>query len=486
MDDLQDQRDECMALEAILGSDWFMTNDRSSAEARAGVKYEKNQLIKGRLRVEVILPDGGVDCFIPLAQATGDIRHNETSDCGTTVEHTTNTVKKRSQHVGSVQHLPPIELSFTLPATYPSSDGPMFSLSCKWISEPALQVLGKRLVGLWEGQLGSPVLYAWYELLQNETGEELNLINDRQEITLRVQHRSGNGHDHDDVDDSSEPIMLRMATFVQDVATMQGLVRNVLDHDRRRRKEKFDSENWDCQICFGEKIGTECHRLSRCEHVYCKECLGGYLHVVISDGSVSNMSCPDTECKREIDPSDVRSVVSDEDFQRYERLQLQAALDGMKDITYCPRPSCNFPVIHDQDIDQDGETLGVCQKCSYVFCTLCRRTYHGVSPCKIDNLTEVLRDYEAADEQKRAELDRRYGAKKLQEARGEMASHTWMEENTKRCPECNVPIDKFDGCNKMTCYRCHCYFCWLCASVLDKGQPYKHFNPSTGGCGSTL
>ena len=50
----------------------------------------------------------------------------------------------------------------------------------------------------------------------------------------------------------------------------------------------------------------------------------------------------------------------------------------MLDIVYCPRPSCQKPVILDRD-----SSMGSCPSCSFVFCALCKLCYHGVSPCTI-------------------------------------------------------------------------------------------------------
>ena len=48
----------------------------------------------------------------------------------------------------------------------------------------------------------------------------------------------------------------------------------------------------------------------------------------------------------------------------------------MSDIVNCPRPSCQSPVILEQD-----RTIGVCQVCRFAFCSLCKLTFHSVSPC---------------------------------------------------------------------------------------------------------
>jgi len=57
-----------------------------------------------------------------------------------------------------------------------------------------------------------------------------------------------------------------------------------------------------------------------------------------------------------------------------------------------------------------------------------------------------------------------------------------IESTSKRCPNCRSWVQKLDGCNRMTCTKCHCYFCWICLKLLSKVDPYSHFNNSNSDC----
>jgi len=72
----------------------------------------------------------------------------------------------------------------------------------------------------------------------------------------------------------------------------------------------------------------------------------------------------------------VKSLVSSELYDRYDRLLLQHYLDTMPDVVYCPRPGCQCAVLTD-------DSMATCSNCSYVFCIYCRMAYHGISPCRI-------------------------------------------------------------------------------------------------------
>ena len=42
-----------------------------------------------------------------------------------------------------------------------------------------------------------------------------------------------------------------------------------------------------------------------------------------------------------------------------------------------------------------------------------------------------------------------------------------IEGDIKRCPMCNVPIERDAGCAQMMCKRCKHVFCWFCLTSLD-------------------
>jgi hypothetical protein len=53
---------------------------------------------------------------------------------------------------------------------------------------------------------------------------------------------------------------------------------------------------------------------------------------------------------------------------------------------------------------------------------------------------------------------------------------TWMENNTRPCPSCSVPITKDGGCNHIQCSHCNAKFCWACMRLRTSCRSYLCIN----------
>jgi hypothetical protein len=103
--------------------------------------------------------------------------------------------------------------------------------------------------------------------------------------------------------------------------------------------------------------------------------------------------------------------------------------------------------------------LGECTQCLFKFCSSCRRKYHPFKRCE----TTIL----ASNTQLAPEH--------IENLMNEAKSIRYLKFCSKACPQCNNPIQKSEGCNKMICARCSCKFCWRCLGVLPEKDPYSHF-----------
>lgn len=266
---------------------------------------------------------------------------------------------------------------------------------------------------------------------------------------------------------------------VQDVSTMDGLVSSLLNYNQSEETRLFKTSFINCSVCFNEKFGDLCIQFPNCKHVFCKQCMKEYFTVQINDGSVKSLICPEDKCETQADPGLVKSLVDKELFERYDKLLLQKTLDCMSDIIFCPRKSCESPVVKEEDME-----MGRCAACGFVFCILCNNTYHGRAGCPITSksIIEVREIYLNGTLEERYEIERRYGKQRLQKLLDESYSEAWLARFSKKCPACKASIQKIDGCNKMTCFNCRRNFCWLCNSLLNNEDPYKHYNSEKAQC----
>lgn len=337
------------------------------------------------------------------------------------------------------------------------------------------------------------MLFAWMQFLKEETLTYLNIVSPfelKMGSQKKVQRRATaqassstelgvGGAAAADVD-QEETVDERA---VQDVESLSSLIQEILDFNQARQTKCFNSKLFLCSICFCEKLGSDCMYFLECKHVYCKACLKDYFEIQIKDGQVKCLNCPEPQCPSVATPGQVKELVEADLFARYDRLLLQSTLDLMADVVYCPRPCCQLPVMQ-----EPGGTMAICSSCNFAFCTLCRLTYHGLSPCKVtaEKLIDLRNEYLQADEATKRFLEQRYGKRVIQKALEEMESKDWLEKNSKSCPCCGTPIQKLDGCNKMTCTGCMQYFCWICMGSLSRANPYRHFTDSESPCFNRL
>uniref|UniRef100_A0A4W5RPZ8 RBR-type E3 ubiquitin transferase n=1 Tax=Hucho hucho TaxID=62062 RepID=A0A4W5RPZ8_9TELE len=390
-----------------------------------------------------------------------------------------------------ISFLPPLVLNFDLPLDYPSTSSPKFILSCKWLSHSQLSAVCKHLDEIWEDTVGSVVLFYWVQFLRDDLLDFLNIrppleipVNDQGQATPSTEgSETGDSQgaiEGSVVETSDEAAVSLDPRALSMLATDIDLLVHLLDYDERQRLRVFEGQAYDCGICFMSKLG--CSQYRECGHIYCNECMSEYFTVQIRDGNVRGLTCPEPECSSTATPSQVKQLVGEELFTRYDRLLLQSTLDRMADVIYCARKACVTPVVLEPDT-----AAALCPSCRYAFCTICRKTYHGTSNCKLRANTLLTSDYASGSEERRMFLEKRYGKHILNTVLEESLSEGWKGQNSKECPSCCANIQKNGGCNKMACFTCGQYFCWVCLSILDKNNPYKHYeNPNTACYNATF
>ncbi|KAJ1827319.1 hypothetical protein LPJ56_001725, partial [Coemansia sp. RSA 2599] len=360
----------------------------------------------------------------------------------------------RRSPASGIEYLPPITLRFTLPALYPLQEPPAIDIECSWLDDTGRTAAKEQLAGIWELERGMGVLHSYVDALCHD----LHLMGG---ITVDLDRDAG----------------------------------AVAAYNSARKLQDFESRSYTCAICMEEQSGKHCIELS-CQHVYCRSCLSSYLGILIAEGSIAQLQCPDTQCRRsptqkEITGDEMRRLLSPDQISRLERLREQRKIDSdTTKYAWCPRAGCGRGV----ECDKTVERLCECA-CGYVFCKLCLRTWHGNNHCDIRGAQKIIEMYVRAvrhsrDATMRAKLEKQYGEatlkRMLAEYDRESASVDLIRESTQKCPKCELRIQKTYGCNHMQCSQCHTHFCYLCGSRVDKANPMAHFNSARSPCSMRL
>ena len=389
----------------------------------------------------------------------------------------------------TLTYLPPISVRISLPDGYPTKKPPNFEITTSpaWLPKVKLDDLVADGVRLWKELGQDQVVFAYIDYLQQEAENAFGLA----------------------------------AAGADTLSVSGDLKIALLDFDIQAKREKFEKGTYDCGICLEPKKGSVCHRMISCSHVFCIACLQDFYNNCITEGEVDNVKCLDPSCGREerhtsasgkeqadparsrkrrrrdptLNPSELLQIpIAQELVQRYVHLKRKKRLESDKSTVYCPRQWCQgaarskkYPKPLDLVADNpDGsseseeedekhsklktkkkggedelppmsERLCVCEDCSYAFCSVCKKGWHG--------------ELTMCNPRKQAELNAE-----------EKASEDYLKLHTTPCPTCAAPSQKTMGCNHMICFKCKTHFCYLCSSYLLESNPYEHFNNHKSTC----
>ncbi|CAD0098981.1 unnamed protein product [Aureobasidium mustum] len=166
------------------------------------------------------------------------------------------------------------------------------------------------------------------------------------------------------------------------------------------------------------------------QHDICRECFSNHLEVEVDNKTWDQISCP--QCPVILQSEEIKNLASPESWAKYEHFSARAALSEMPDYRFCFSTSCDSGQIHEEGL------VFSCKACGHKHCTACEVNWHEDETCE--------------------EYQTRNAAQKQQEQDSEAQVHAI----SKTCPNCATKIEKRDGCDHMTCSRCHYQFCWAC------------------------
>ncbi|CAI9267632.1 unnamed protein product [Lactuca saligna] len=198
------------------------------------------------------------------------------------------------------------------------------------------------------------------------------------------------------------------------------------------------SESFFCEICMDTKSSSEMFsNATVCGHPYCSDCISGHVSAKIKE-NMTSVKCPDPKCKEVIGPEHCRAIVPKEVLERWEEALCESLILGSEKF-YCPFKDCSVMLV-----DDGGEsvTSSECPNCHRLFCAQCKVAWHSEMDCN---------EFQSLNEDERNPEDI-------------MLMQLAKSKEWRRCPSCNIIVEKQDGCHRISC-RCGNHFCYGCGKI---------------------
>ncbi|KAJ1272557.1 hypothetical protein BS78_06G211400 [Paspalum vaginatum] len=328
------------------------------------------------------------------------------------------------------EYLPPLILTCLLPWSYPSKDPPSFAVTVKWMDGPYVSQLCEMLDTIWAELPGQEVVYQWVEWLRNSSRSFIwidgNMTLGPDIVTYNTDNRA-----------------------ISRTNSLESVIPLMLRYNSKKREQAFLEDVHLCMICLTQTKGSNFIRLP-CRHLFCVKCMETLCRLHVKEGSLFQLVCPDTKCKVSIPPYVLKRLLTEEEFERWDRLLIQKTLDSMSDVVHCPK--CVIGCVEDESNNAQ------CPKCSFIFCSFCKGLWHPGKQC-------------LTPEQK-IQLRKASGRMTEREVAEEMRTIRELYKDVQLCPKCRMAIAKTAGCNKMSCGNCGQYFCFTCGKAING---YEHF-----------
>lgn len=194
----------------------------------------------------------------------------------------------------------------------------------------------------------------------------------------------------------------------------------------------------ECQICYCSVPLSNIFS-PNCGHRFCTDCWCRYLTVkIMTEGEAQAINCAGIKCKIPMDYENVMKLIEDPHIKlRYQQLMTNSFVECSRLLKWCPTPDCNcaFKV-------QFVAAKPVVCRCGKTICFQCDENWHEPIDCN------PLKHW-----------------KKL--CKEESKSLEWISRYTKKCPNCQAPIEKNGGCNHMICRKCNKDFNWTSGITVD-------------------
>lgn len=212
--------------------------------------------------------------------------------------------------------------------------------------------------------------------------------------------------------------------------------------------DSFEENSKDCPICcetITDFKTTPFIKISSCnygDHLACKTCYNMYLKNNFSENF--NIACIGGTCKKKISYISIKKF-DETYFKNLIKFSLLQCCNDLNNSTInnCPEQDCENIIFTQYNDDSENSTTPranlepVTCISLHKFCLTCKKESHSPITCNL--LKKWFNKINDGNE-----------------------SLNWVLNNTQPCPNCDVDIEKIDGCNHMKCGYCKHEFCWIC------------------------
>lgn len=198
---------------------------------------------------------------------------------------------------------------------------------------------------------------------------------------------------------------------------------------------------FDCGICFDQLPLDDAARLQGCQHIFCRECIRGYITSKLNEKKYP-IPCPMCATNKDgntasgrIDETLIHQIgITESAYRTFNELQVTKFSVSMD----CKR--CGQSAFIDKEEFQKSKII----HCPFPNC--------GYSWCK-----DCQQEYTLSENSFVHSCD---GSEEIEQL---MNTKGW-----KHCPGCRTPTEKTEGCNHMTCPSpgCNSHFCYRCGQLI--------------------
>jgi len=193
----------------------------------------------------------------------------------------------------------------------------------------------------------------------------------------------------------------------------------------------------ECSIC-NESFLPNRNNTLKCGHKFCDGCWYDYFSVNIQENKITSIKCLDYSCQEKPDENFIINLLNSDNnlIEKYKRFKFNLEIINDPNKKMCPFPNCDSYLELTNEDNKNVKCLN-----NHIYCFFCLNKPHGNEPCNFqlkDSLVEYAKN----------------------------------NDLIKKCPKCNIVIQKNKGCNHITCTNCQYQWCWLC----NEKYTFDHFN----------